>query len=526
MEPARTDVTIDEPLAQSTLPALGVSEAITGAASAERAVRAVTTEVGACVKPAVEREPELRGTMIFRIEPGASVPIKPAGGTLSALPAAGCVRDALAGVKSEAAIDYTLTFAGNPNPKPVRPGAVLSEDWVSVDWSSSGPEAPPAFAESRAALGDRLLRCAFAAEPILNEKVWLAARVAKGGAVTVGAGKPGDASDCIWRAVRATTFPDAGRDYAFSVVLRPSGDFKPAEADDEQQEFGMIGLLNSGDSSAPWGRDDATGGLGLRGTGKGGGGTGIGIGTIGSGNTTGQGFGNGNGRLGGAHSGKPPSVRMGATSVSGRLPPEVIRRIVRQNYGRFRLCYENGLRKDPTLSGKISVSFEITREGDTAKISAASEMKDKSVVACVQKAFAGLSFPQPDGGVVKVTYPIMFAPGDAPAGTGGQAAGGTPAAPPPALSPQTIDGKPIASVSMVDVEKRLVAKGFEVSRVPGSGDVPALFVNDESNRLLYTLTLEPEREGMRGPLCKAGNKDRQLYVRGDRCERVMEPLLD
>ena len=40
---------------------------------------------------------------------------------------------------------------------------------------------------------------------------------------------------------------------------------------------------------------------------------------------------------------------MGATSVSGRLPPEVIQRIVRQNFGRFRLCYENGLRSNPNL---------------------------------------------------------------------------------------------------------------------------------------------------------------------------------
>ena len=29
------------------------------------------------------------------------------------------------------------------------------------------------------------------------------------------------------------------------------------------------------------------------------------------------------------------------------MTPEVIQRIVRQNYGRFRLCYENGLRNNP-----------------------------------------------------------------------------------------------------------------------------------------------------------------------------------
>lgn len=50
------------------------------------------------------------------------------------------------------------------------------------------------------------------------------------------------------------------------------------------------------------------------------------------------------GKHGDSNRTKPPSVRMGATSVSGRLPPEVVQRIARQSFGRFRLCYENGLR--------------------------------------------------------------------------------------------------------------------------------------------------------------------------------------
>ena len=51
----------------------------------------------------------------------------------------------------------------------------------------------------------------------------------------------------------------------------------------------------------------------------------------------------------------PRQLRQGATQVNGRLPPEVIQRIVRQNFGRFRLCYENGLRNNPNLQGRVSV---------------------------------------------------------------------------------------------------------------------------------------------------------------------------
>jgi hypothetical protein len=241
---------------------------------------------------------------------------------------------------------------------------------------------------------------------------------------------------------------DTGKRYG---VQGPADNADPhiarAAALRDAAEFGMIGLLNSGAGgdpnapTAPWGRDDSlgndplsargnmwgndigeafgAGGLGLSGIGEGGGGRGegIGLGSIGTighgaGTGTGQGFGSGHGRLGGSHRTKPPQVRMGATQVSGRLPPEVIQRIVRQNFGRFRLCYENGLRNNPNLTGRVSVRFVIGRDGAVSQVAnGGSDMPDGGVVGCVVRAFYGLSFPQPEGGIVTVTYPIMFSPG-------------------------------------------------------------------------------------------------------------------
>ncbi len=216
----------------------------------------------------------------------------------------------------------------------------------------------------------------------------------------------------------------------------------------EAAEFGMIGLLNTGAGgdpnapTAPWGREDSSGidpmsargnmwgdaigdsfgagGLGLSGVGEGGGGRGegIGLGNIGTlghgaGTGTGQGFGNGHGRLGGAHQTKSPSIRQGATQVNGRLPPEVIQRIVRQNFGRFRLCYENGLRTNPNLQGRVAVKFVIDRSGAVSTASdGGSDLPDQGVVSCVVRGFSNLSFPQPEGGIVTVVYPIIFNPGD------------------------------------------------------------------------------------------------------------------
>ncbi|MDI3283587.1 AgmX/PglI C-terminal domain-containing protein [Polyangium sp. 15x6] len=164
------------------------------------------------------------------------------------------------------------------------------------------------------------------------------------------------------------------------------------------------------------GESFGTGGLGLSGVGEGGGGTG-------------QGFGAGHGRLGpmrdgigmGSHAGRSgvaPTVRMGATTVSGRMPPAVIQRIVRQNFGRFRFCYENGLRSNSTLTGRVVARFVIGRDGSVVSVAnGGSDLPNSDVVACVIRAFRGLSFPQPEGGVVNVTYPIQFFPGDGRAAT-------------------------------------------------------------------------------------------------------------
>ena len=90
----------------------------------------------------------------------------------------------------------------------------------------------------------------------------------------------------------------------------------------------------------------------------------------------------------------------------------MVQRIVRQNFGRFRMCYENGLKNNPTLAGRVAVRFVIGRDGAVASVgNGGSDLPDSSVVNCIVRSFSGLSFPAPDGGIVTVTYPISLAPG-------------------------------------------------------------------------------------------------------------------
>jgi hypothetical protein len=216
----------------------------------------------------------------------------------------------------------------------------------------------------------------------------------------------------------------------------------------EAREFGIIGLLNTGAAgdpkapTVPWGGDrtlgsdpisamgnmfgdelgDAVGGggLGLTGIGEGGGGRGegIGLGFIGpyghgAGLGRGDGFGNSAGRLSRGHATRGPQWRIGETEVTkGRLPPEVIQRVVRQNFGRFRHCYDQALTRNPNLQGRVAARFVIDRTGAVSNVTnGGSDLPDSNVVSCVLGAFYGLSFPAPDGGIVTVVYPIAFSPG-------------------------------------------------------------------------------------------------------------------
>jgi len=114
--------------------------------------------------------------------------------------------------------------------------------------------------------------------------------------------------------------------------------------------------------------------------------------------------------------GNPPKIRIGAVTVSGPLPPEVVQRIVRQTFGRFRLCYEEGLRANSRLEGTVSVKFTIEKDGTVSAVGdgGGSTLPDPKLVTCVARGFAGLSFPEPDGGgTVAVVYPMTFSPPDA-----------------------------------------------------------------------------------------------------------------
>jgi hypothetical protein len=98
---------------------------------------------------------------------------------------------------------------------------------------------------------------------------------------------------------------------------------------------------------------------------------------------------------------------------TGKLPPEVIQRVVRASYGTFRKCYEEGLTRNENLGGRVGVRFVIERDGSVSRaVADCPTLPDPAVIDCVVKAFGALRFPKPSGGFITVIYPIMYTPED------------------------------------------------------------------------------------------------------------------
>ncbi len=130
--------------------------------------------------------------------------------------------------------------------------------------------------------------------------------------------------------------------------------------------------------------------------------------------------------------------------VKGPIPQEVVRRIIRINFGRFKSCYIDLLRRHPKTTGRVTTKFRIDGEGvvrDAAVAADVSDIHDGTMNDCMTEAFGKLSFPS-SGGAVSVAYPIVFStdvPTDAPAGHHLEAGRATPKAPSIAKEDDTFD---------------------------------------------------------------------------------------
>lgn len=117
-------------------------------------------------------------------------------------------------------------------------------------------------------------------------------------------------------------------------------------------------------------------------------------------------------------------------ATAGRLPAGEIQRVIRERFPLAQRCYEDGLKRDPKLAGRVIVRLVIGLDGKVQSADAttpdaaatadvltpgetgAPMLKDAAVTACVVDALRGSVFPSPDGGFITIVYPINFTSGD------------------------------------------------------------------------------------------------------------------
>ena len=75
----------------------------------------------------------------------------------------------------------------------------------------------------------------------------------------------------------------------------------------------------------------------------------------------------------------------------------------------IRSCYNSALRKNPGLSGNMTISWKILLSGKASDIVVVeSSVHDKNLISCFESRLLVWNFPKPKNGFVTVTYPFQF----------------------------------------------------------------------------------------------------------------------
>jgi TonB family protein len=97
---------------------------------------------------------------------------------------------------------------------------------------------------------------------------------------------------------------------------------------------------------------------------------------------------------------------------TGEFDAKLVTAEVKKRLRAIQICYEQELRRNPGLQGKVTVEFTIEQSGTVSKATAtANTTNDSAVASCVVETVKRFRFnPGPEGGSVTYSYPFVFAP--------------------------------------------------------------------------------------------------------------------
>ena len=99
----------------------------------------------------------------------------------------------------------------------------------------------------------------------------------------------------------------------------------------------------------------------------------------------------------------------GKAEVDGSIDSKTVANTMKKSYSGIKRCYDKALLANPTLKGKVAVTFMINENGRVSNLDILEDtLKDPEVIKCIKKVIGGMRFPKPDGGPASVTFPFVF----------------------------------------------------------------------------------------------------------------------
>jgi len=108
---------------------------------------------------------------------------------------------------------------------------------------------------------------------------------------------------------------------------------------------------------------------------------------------------------------RQPVLRDGRTEVSGKLDPNEVRAVIRAHRNEVHHCYQKGLLENDRAAGVVRVVFHLNPSGRAMECRVDENLSVSSVGQCICGRIQTWRFPQPEGGMAKISYAWTLQPG-------------------------------------------------------------------------------------------------------------------
>jgi hypothetical protein len=108
---------------------------------------------------------------------------------------------------------------------------------------------------------------------------------------------------------------------------------------------------------------------------------------------------------------REPILRDGKTEVSGKMDPNEVRAVIRAHRNEIHHCYQKGLLENDRAAGVVRVVFHLNPAGRAMECRIEENLSVASVGNCICGRIQIWRFPQPEGGLAKISYAWTLQPG-------------------------------------------------------------------------------------------------------------------